>query len=780
MKINNLAGFLSELRNNTFLDKSKSLAMLKSISEKADILNHIETDSKSLLGIYELGKENFEIMWVVREDSSSIKIDENTEKKIETLTYDNKSLTKYQIGDYEVFGTERNGHSFFSSSQMLVENLIRLEGSLEVEKDLQKLYDTASNDKSASFFFNLKTENPLLNQSSINGKNRGSFAEWMSLDFSSNQNSSTFNGLAVVSDSTKNYVGLFDGSNALPQKTADYAPLSSQAVISYTFDQYSQFAKRQNSYLDRVKDVDSLFNTIEEVGVIYVKGEKLVVLNSYGSESLSDYINQNTSSASTYQGSEIRQFRNKDFIAESFNPLIKDFESNYCTTIENAFVFTESKEPLQTLISSFKSGSTFVNSQLHKTALEAFANESNIYFVGNQEGLEILAEKEPHLPMLKDLEKSELKGYCYAAQFVADDGFAHANFLISKTEKPSKKNSVAPLFTLELDSDIAIDPQFVKNHRTNKQEVVVQDNDNFLYLISSEGKVLWKKQLEGRIQGEILQVDIYKNGRLQLAFCTNNQFLILDRNGKIVEPFNKKYEGGNLNSLAVFNYEGKKDYRFVVTQGRNVFMYNNKAAIVDGFIYTQAESDILEAPKHFRINNKDYLVFMLENKDLKILHRVGRDRVKIKDKIDFTENSVFLYKNKFSTTDKKGRLIQVDTQGKLTTTNFNLGGDHGMYATSKTLVFMDDNVLSIKGKKVELDLGVYSAPKIFYIYDKIYVSVTDIQNQKIYLFDSQAKPISNFPVFGNSLIDLIDMDNDRNLELVAKDQENSLIVYKMY
>jgi len=102
-----------------------------------------------------------------------------------------------------------------------------------------------------------------------------------------------------------------------------------------------------------------------------------------------------------------------------------------------------------------------------------------------------------------------------------------------------------------------------------------------------------------------------------------------------------------------------------------------------------------------------------------------------------------------------------------------------MYATSKTLALMDESTLSIKGKKIELELGIYTKPKIFYINDKIYVSVTDIQNQKIYLFDSQAKAISNFPVYGNSLIDLIDMDGDKKLELVAKDQENSIIVYKM-
>jgi hypothetical protein len=255
--------------------------------------------------------------------------------------------------------------------------------------------------------------------------------------------------------------------------------------------------------------------------------------------------------------------------------------------------------------------------------------------------------------------------------------------------------------------------------------------------------------------------------------------MIIDRNGEDVPPFKINFEGGNLNPLAIFDYDGRKDYRFVITQGRKVHMYNNKAKVVGGFTFTEASSPIIAAPKHFRMANRDYLVFQLEDQTLKILHRTGKDRIKVAEKIDFSSNEVFLYKNKFSVTNKKGVLHQIDTNGKLTATNFNLNKDHGMYATSNTLVFMDDNILSIKGKKVELDLGVYSKPKIFYIYDKIYVSVTDIQNQKIYLFDSQAEPIPNFPVFGNSLIDLTDMDNDRKLELVAKDQENSLIVYKM-
>jgi hypothetical protein len=41
------------------------------------------------------------------------------------------------------------------------------------------------------------------------------------------------------------------------------------------------------------------------------------------------------------------------------------------------------------------------------------------------------------------------------------------------------------------------------------------------------------------------------------------------------------------------------------------------------------------------------------------------------------------------------------------------------------------------------------------------------------------KPISILPVFANSPIDLTDMDNDRSLEIVAKFEDNSIIVYRL-
>jgi hypothetical protein len=94
------------------------------------------------------------------------------------------------------------------------------------------------------------------------------------------------------------------------------------------------------------------------------------------------------------------------------------------------------------------------------------------------------------------------------------------------------------------------------------------------------------------------------------------------------------------------------------------------------------------------------------------------------------------------------------------------------------LASVDENKLTIRQRTQELDFGNYTAPKIFYINDKIYVTLTDLQAQKIYMFDSQSKPINNFPVYGTSIIDFANIDGDSNLEFVTKGETNSIIIYQ--
>src|SRR5690606_10030246 len=121
-----------------------------------------------------------------------------------------------------------------------------------------------------------------------------------------------------------------------------------------------------------------------------------------------------------------------------------------------------------------------------------------------------------------------------------------------------------------------------------------------------EGKVLWKKKLDSKIRGEITQVDLYRNGRLQLAFTTASKLMIVDRNGKDVSPFPIDFNQTITQPLSVFDYSKTKDYRFVVVMDQTVKMYNRDANSVDGFTFKNAKNTIINNPKHIRIGTKDY------------------------------------------------------------------------------------------------------------------------------------------------------------------------------
>jgi len=781
VKINNLTNLKSELKNNEFLKPLHSIGNYDHILGRIRALEFIQSDTSGILAFTEIDSLKSEFIYVSNKPMSFINPDKSESPTIEAVTFKGRSYNRFEIDQSTFFSIELDAQIMLGSSLNLMDETIENINNYEIDPILNTLFETSNTDKSASIYINLGQsewmDNYILNKDAT--IQFSGFADWVTFDIEPSQDYLQLNGISISQDSTKNLLALFKNTRPVVGSIGMKMPANTDALVSFSFDNYDVFAQNQKAYLEAAYIKDSVFSTVEEIGIIFIENKKAVVLGTYGAESITQFLEGKSSNNEVYMGHETFELLSNEFLYEYFNPLLKEFKANYYTILENTFVFSEELEVLQGIIRDNNSGTTFDKSILYETSRSVLADESSIVFMANAQGMKAILKMHCTSEMLNDFNKTEASNYIFAGQVVTDANFYHTNLVIQKKYKEKESNTISALFKVELDSDLATDPQFVTNHRTNKKEIVVQDVDNHLYLISTEGKILWKKQLEGKIQGKISQVDLYKNGRLQLAFTTGNEFLILDRNGKEVAPFKMSFPGGNLNELAVFDYEGKKDYRFVITQGSKVFMYNSKGKTVKGFKLKDTDSPVIFAPKHLKIGNRDYLVFMLENGDLKILNRVGNSRVKVAEKIDFSSNPTYLYKDNFIVTDKKGTLYSIDTKGNITKTKLNYSEDHGLAATSKTLVSNNENILSIKGKNVTLDLGVYTHPAIFYVHDKIYISVTDIQSQKVYLFDSNAEPIQNFPVYGYSLIDLEDIDNDRKIEFVCKDQENALVLYKI-
>ena len=95
------------------------------------------------------------------------------------------------------------------------------------------------------------------------------------------------------------------------------------------------------------------------------------------------------------------------------------------------------------------------------------------------------------------------------------------------------------------------------------------------------------------------------------------------------------------------------------------------------------------------------------------------------------------------------------------------------------IVKLEDEKLTIKNKTIELDLGNYTAPEIFYLNKKYYISVTDLDTRKASVFDSNANLLDKFPVYGQSQISATNMDSDKHIEFAVKGEDNSVLIYKM-
>ncbi|NNC60976.1 MAG: ribonuclease HII [Eudoraea sp.] len=677
------------------------------------------------------------------------------------------------------FSSETGSLRFSGKDSLLITEKKWLKSDTHPDRELVPLLKSAGQGKTASLFIQASQLDSLYANSEVQkGSGWTDLAHSLALDLHTSQDLLQWTGVGTTTDSVPTLLSLFANTQPVVNTLAGLSPEGADGLLTISFTDEAVFNANQRKQYTGEKVADTLFQTTEEVGLVFQGTNKAVLINTYGALSLSEFLQDSRSSVYEYQGKEIGILESSPILENAFPAFISDFKVTHYTVIDNAFIFCENKRFTELIIRNINSGKTFDNSVIYESARSELAEASSLLLIADGRKLENEIGKYIPKALLAD-DSSDLPEHVFAFQLVADRSFCHLNTFVKRKSSSRKKQGVAPLFTVELDAPLATNPQFVTDHRNDKKEIVVQDTENNLYLISSSGKILWKKALEGRVQGRIEQIDLYKNGRLQLAFTTSNQFLVLDRNGKEVAPFDMTFSGPILNPLAVFDYEGNRNYRFVVTQGSDIKMYNGKGKIVEGFKYTKSETAVLDRPRHFRIGSRDYLVFKLEDGSLKILNRVGDTRVEVKEQIDFSENDVYLNNNRFIVTDKTGTLFAVDTKGKITKTRFNLAEDHGMDATIKTLSLMNDNELTIKGNKASLDLGVYTKPRIFYIYDKIYVSVTDIQTQRAYLFDSSAIPFPNFPVYAASPIDLSDIDNNRSIEIAAKFEENSLIVYSL-
>ncbi len=751
IKVNELNDFISSIENHDILSGIYN----KELKNDVDVLKNLNTTKHLFIAFTNAAENNSDYLILTENDTTLFVVDSIPNQISESIT--DFKIEKTQIGTSTIYH-KIIGNVFVGSNN--VDVLKTLDFKKE-NTELSRLLETTDKKSVASIVF--KVNSPNYSKLLFSNIGKEDTNEYSVLDLAYTDNSLIYNGILTSKDSITNNLDSF--KHTIPQKTntTKLAPYNTSSLLSITYDDFSVFNKNLSQL--KKQDIDStqtFLNFTNEIALI----DNAILIHTLDPNLVLESI-EDKSNIETFRDIEIFEFGNRDFFKSRLKPFITFENAKYFSAYETFIVFSNSTETIKSILTDALNNNTLATSEAFISISKSLSDEASLFIFKNSKGLaEILDQN--------------TKGFnANAVQYIYEDNYTHINGVIQKFKKRAASNSITEAFVTKLDAEIISAPQTLKNHITNAHDIAVQDLNNTLYLISSSGNILWKKELQGKILGKIEQINMYKNGRFQLAFATPNRLYVLDRNGNNVSPFPLKFNDAITEPLSVFDYDKRKNYRLLVTQGKKLLMYNTEGKSVKGFNYKNNGSLITTQPRHFRIGSKDYIVFAA-GEVLKILNRKGDVRVNVKDKIRFSDNELYLYKNKFTTTNTLGQLVQVDTQGKLSTKNLNLTDKHHIETTSKTLVSMTENKLNIKSRTVDLDYGEYTAPKVFYINDKIYITTTDLQSKKVYLFDSQAKPIPNFPVFGTSAAELQKLDKDAGLELITQSDNKNIVVYKLH
>jgi len=779
VKTTDFKDFKSALVNNDFIQELGTTSLYKTLVDTQTAFAAVQPDGETLFCYTKLGRKAYDLsiitkshLGLFKNDSTLIKEASLNDKKIKSL-----GANAHYLIYNDVF--------IASTSKILLENVLR-EKNRETYTDpmFDRAYNSSSNSATASIFIKgseggdlYKTLFPAAGVNAL----KDSFT-WATADIDLDQNDVRLNGVVLVQDSTNLRLSLLKNTNPVVNRITSITPTAAVAVEAISYDSWEQLKSNKADLLkvDLAQyniPQEDLFASFTEIGVIHL-AKSSVIVGVSADVSVTDNLLASGSELATFRKVKIYEVGNASAFAKAYSPLLNLSSPKMYATIDDFYLFAENQEALETVIANYQNQAILATSAAFAPTKNALSRASSYLHITNldSKNYQRLVSQQGQ----KNLKETTLEGYHYAAlQLVQEKDYLLLNTTILKNEDNTTDASIAQIANVKLSAPITMSPQLVKNHRTDGQDIVVQDINNTLYLISNAGKVLWQKDLDGQILGDMQQVDIYRNGRLQLAFTTEKSFYILDRNGNDVGPYPLSFKDTITQPLAIFDYDNNSNYRFVIVQGEKVLMYDKKASPVSGFTFKEATSTVIFPPAHIRIANKDYIVIAENNGKLNILSRTGTARIEVKKNINFGDVPVYRNRNTFETYTVNGEKVRVTTKGEVVQTISDFDSDSRIALGKSLAVGQRENLLLINGKKKEIAYGSYSAPQVFEAAKKQYITLTNTESSEVYLYDSKGNLLPNFPIYGTSKASVGLLEKNKSLGFVTQGGDKSILIYKI-
>lgn len=706
----------------------------------------------------------------------------------------------------------------FSTSSFLLEEGIRQinsEFNIKQNPEFQKLYNTSNKKDLANVYINLaelpkflKTRLPLGNHSFISR-----LGSWAELDVQAYNKELLMSGLILFPDAEPYFLKSFQKVKARETEGQNIVPATSGLWISQTFANAEQYYRNYLAYLEsagRLRKHEQLLEKLDfdhnkhllqwvdtEMGIFTATGEGGRINNvAYFKHRNEDDAREALDSLANdfiegYRGVIIKKMNYENALPRFYGTLFNDFYYPYFIVTNGFAIFAEDLSSMKSIINDIVDGKTMAADEDFKKFSGNLPSESHLKIVASSPGFLNYTATALEGGDAKILEKhfDNLSNFRWAAlQINVDDDAALTNFYMLQSTQ--RKERVTRIWNVELESEAASTPQFLKNYTNAKYDVAVQDKDYRLYLIDYTGKLLWTKNLDGPIMGGITQLDIYKNNKLQMVLNTRETLYVIDRLGRDVENFPVKLKEPATAPVGVFNYDLARNYRLVVPCGKNLKNYGVDGKEVKGWNFKASGHDLITKPQHFTVNKKDVIVVLNDGGQLLQLNRRGEQRFEPVEGLPklqipfYLKERESLAKSEMLANGPDGKLYSIMPGG--TADNLYLDeeypADYFIFFDEK-YVFSHDERLIVKSNKqpwfAEMEGDISVQPKVMILGNEFYAAAFSKSADEIRLFNKKGELIEGFPVYAQGPFDMGSLKQDGAINIVTYTEDGTLVCYRV-
>ncbi|MFA9371483.1 MAG: DUF3352 domain-containing protein [Labilibaculum antarcticum] len=737
-----------------------------------------------------------------------------------------------------------------SRSMLLVENsLLQLstENSITKTKGFEQIRRTIGKNVDANIFLNLKTFPKQVSLSLNNDhskfiRNFTNFANWTELDLSFRNRIVLLNGFTYSDPQQGNLLNLFLQQEPVKMEMESMIPSSTSILTILGIDDALLHKGKYRKYLDQMGQLSEYLKNISEVkrktGVNYEDAIYSIIHNEVGlafteglrskrftiirtksasiaKEKMLEMITGNAKKEQrtlsyytyTYQLDKETSFdifkMPEDQLPEKlFGSFFAGASSAYLTFIDNYMILGPDISSLSEFIEESVLGKTLNTNQTYMENKEFLSNKANFYFYASTPRANSFISgflNSDLRKQIKDHKQSVNKFQAVGLQLSANRNLIYNNLFIEYD--PVLELAPRTEWESRLDTCFAHKPYLVVNHYTKENEILVQDINNELHLLNPSGRILWKKPMESQIVGKVHQVDIYGNGKLQYLFATKNKLHLVDRNGDKVGNYPIKLKAEAIQGVSIFDYDNNKDYRFFIPcKDKNIYAYTKEGKTLTGWNPAKSENEINCEIQHFRVKNRDYLVYA-DKYRVYILNRRGEERVRLKEQFSKSTNNTFYLENavgnteaRLVTTDVNGIIYYCYFDGKVEKKTFTELSDKHFFVAAdidsdgkNEYLFADYNILRIfdaSGQQTldkKFDSNISFPPNIYSFSRRdIEIGICLEDENKIFLIDKEGNKHEGFPLKGNTEFSIgFSKTGDKSFNLYVGDNRNFLLNYSV-